>query len=134
MRVRCLSLVGLVSGLALVVSACGEGNGAVIHRGDTVVLVGANGDGDNMAGVGFGGKVAVVGACLGINDATVFWPYGTEVVAENPLTIDVPGLGRVSVGDQVIGGADVYADHLPKGIDAIPSGCPTKDVVAFYPE
>ena len=108
--------------------------GEVIRSGDTSVLIGAEGDGDNMAGVGYGGTVSMVGECLGLDDATVIWPHGTTVVADDPLTIDVPGLSEVTVGDTLTGGADVYADYLPEGIDAIPEGCPTGRVIAFYPE
>jgi hypothetical protein len=70
---------------------------------------------------------------MGIDDATVIWPYGTKIASEHPLTIDVPGLGRLKVGDHADGGADEYAHHLPTGIDAIPSSCPMHRVLAFYP-
>lgn len=118
----------------LMASGCGGDEGEVLRHGDSIVLVGAEGDGDNVAGIGYGGTVAMVGRCLGLNDATVIWPHGTKVVSDDPLTVDVPGLGRLRIGDEVGGGADVYGDHLPEGIDAIPSGCPTEEVVAFYPE
>jgi hypothetical protein len=117
-------------------SGCGGGDGGVLHSGDSVVLVGADVLGPTV-GVGFGGSVAMVGDCLGVEGdgavATVIWPHGTKIASDDPLTIDVPGLGRVSVGDQVAGGDDVNVDRLPKGNDAIPSGCPTEQVVAFYP-
>lgn len=57
-----------------------------------------------------GHRVAMVGHCLGIDHATAFWPHGTEVVSKYSLTIDVPGIGKVSVGDQLSGGADVYTE------------------------
>jgi len=106
----------------------------VVKSGDSYVLIGADGDGDNVAGVGTGGRIAMVGDCLGINDRTVIWPHGTEIVAEDPLEIDVPGLGRVGLGDEVTGGAVVYADYLPDGIDAIPPTCPRERVIAFLVE
>jgi len=133
MALRSVVVAGFLGAIGLLTSGCGADDGTVIHSGDVVVLVGAEGDGNNMAGVGFSGKVSMVGSCLGISDTTVFWPHGTKVVDENPLTIEVPGLGRVTVGNQLTGGADVYVDHLPKGIDAIPSECPTTEVAAFYP-
>lgn len=119
-------------------SGCGGGDASVLHSNGSVVLVGADVDGPGV-GVGFGGSVAMVGDCLGVEGdgavATVIWPHGTKIVSPDPLTIDVPGLGRVSVGDQVAGGGgDVSVDRLPKGIDAIPSSCPTEQVVAFYPD
>ncbi len=102
------------------------------------MLVGAEVHGASV-GVGFGGSVAMVGDCLGVEGdgatATVIWPHGTTVTADEPLTIDVPGVGRVKAGDPIDGGGgDVDIDRLPKGIDAIPSGCPTELVVAFLPD
>ena len=123
----------LASGLALL-SGCGEDPGSVLKGADQMVLVGAEGDGGNLAGVGFGGVVTLVGDCLGIDASTVIWPHGTKVVLESPLTIDVPGVGRVAVGDRIEGGGDPYGSHLPDGIDAIPSVCPSDDVIAFYPD
>jgi hypothetical protein len=122
---------------ASVLSGCGGndggGDGRVLHSGSSNVLIGAKGDGDNVAGVGFAGTVSLAGGCLGIGGATIIWPYGTQVSSDDPLTIYVPGLGRLTVGDRVDGGGDEYGDHLPKGIDAVPSDCPTEQVVAFFP-
>lgn len=122
-------------GVAFLLTGCGSGGaGEVLHSGDAIVLVGAEGDSDEaMAGVGFSGDVAMVGACIGIDDVTVIWPYGTKIATQHPLTIDVPGLGRLKVGEHADGGADLYGHHLPKRIDAIPSDCPTQRVIAFYP-
>jgi hypothetical protein len=131
MRMPVTGLI-LASSLALL-SGCGDDPGSVVRNGDSTVLVGAEGDGDNVAGIGFGGVVTMVGECLGIDTSTVIWPNGTAVVADDPLTIDVPGLGRVAVGDHVAGGSDPYGNHLPSGIDAIPSDCPSDEVIAFYP-
>ena len=135
MRRRTLVFLLIIAGSAL--SACGDGgggggDGSVLHSGDAIVLVDADrGDGPTV-GVGFGGSVAMVGDCLGIDHATVVWPHGTTISDRDPLTIEVPGLGRVRVGSSVDGGAGDLGD-LPKGIDAIPSGCPTEHVIAFYP-
>ncbi len=65
--------------------------------------------------------------------ATVIWPHGTKITSDDPLTIEVPGLGGLQVDDQVDGGGVEYGDHLPKGIDAVPEGCPTEQVFEFYP-
>ena len=46
---------------------------------------------------------------------------------------DVPGLANTTVGDLVAGGAAEYVDHLPDGIDAIPSGRPGTHVIEFFP-
>lgn len=114
-------------------SGCGGGDGGVLHSGGSLVLVDEDHSGDATVGVGYGGVVAMAGDCVGIDGATVVWPHGTTIVSGNPLTIKVPGLGRVTLGDQVSGGGGDYGVHVPKGIDAIPTGCPTERVVAFYP-
>jgi hypothetical protein len=64
----------------------------------------------------------------------VIWPQGTRIASDDPMTIDVPGLGTLTIGDQVAGGGVEYGNRLPEGIDAIPSGCPTDEMVAFYPD
>jgi hypothetical protein len=126
-----VTLAVVASGLLL--SACGAGGGSVLHSGGSIVLVDADHHGEAIAGVGYGGDVTMVGDCLGIQTATVLWPHGTRIVSDTPLTIDVPGLGRVRVGDHVEGGGVEYVGHLPKGIDSIPSGCPTQQVLGFDP-
>lgn len=114
-------------------SGCTTDHG-VLRSGDSIVLVGEIGPEDSVAGVGLGGTLMMVGDCVGIDEATVIWPSGTEIASVEPLAIDVPGLGRVALGDRVDGGGDEYVDRLPKGIDSIPAGCPTEQVFAFYPD
>jgi hypothetical protein len=135
MRARVLTTL-IVFLAAPVLTGCGGGgDGSILHSGDSMVLVGAEADMDGpIAGVGFGGRVAMVGHCLGIESATIIWPYGTTIVSDDPLTIQVPGLGPVQPGDSVDGGGVGYSTRLPKGIDAIPSGCPTEDVFEFAPD
>ncbi len=129
-------LVSLMSSLAL--ASCGDGTagtkgGEVLRSGAAYVLTGAAGAGDNIAGIGIGGTVRMVGDCLGIGDAVVIWPYGTKVVADSPLAIEVPDLGRLGVGDVVEGGGeDLGADQLPEGFD-VPSRCRSENFFAFYP-
>jgi hypothetical protein len=48
-----------------------------------------------------GGRLEVVGGCLGANDYVIVWPHGTEVVEENPLTIRIPDNGDFALGDKV---------------------------------
>ena len=131
---RVAHLVAIIGGVVMTVGACGAGDGSVLQSGDRVVLVASPSDGDNgLPLVGFDGPVSLAGKCLGIDGTTVLWPHGTEVVSDNPLTVQVPGLGKVRVGDRLMGGAlEVHDADLPSGM-AIPSGCPTSPLVAFYP-
>lgn len=128
---------GLLALMAL--TSCGgdddKAPGQVLEAdgGKVKVLVNAEpGDGP-IAGVGWGGRVELVGGCLGFGGSTIVWPYGTEIVSDDPLVVDVPGEGKVTIGDQVMGGASRYGDRLPAGIHAVPSGCPT-EIYAYYPD
>ncbi len=110
--------------------------GEVLKAGGTYVLIGAEPDDNaNTVGVGYDGTVQIVGACLGAGRQTIIWPHGTKILSENPLAIDVPELGRVTVGDRIVGGGTSWqADRLPDGIDALPDGCPDDQLFAFRPE
>jgi len=135
----------IVAGTLL--SGCGDQDGRVLRSGGSFVLVGAYGETPRLPHATITGTVSIVGDCLGINGsavdgATVIWPHGTKITAEDPLTIDVPGLGSLRIGDPVDGSGDqfvnhrpgqVYLDYLPKGIDRVPTGCRRNQVIAFYP-
>jgi hypothetical protein len=137
MRLSVLAMLTLV-GVGTSLSGCGGGgDGSVLRSGNSVVLVGPELHGPTV-GVGFGGRVVMVGHCLGISGVLTIWPHGTTVTSNDPLTIDVPGVGPLTVGDSVMGGASGSGpgptSYLPKGIDAVPSGCPTDRVVSFLPD
>ena len=118
-----------------------------MRSGSSFVLVGANGETPKLPHANIWGRVSIVGDCLGNNDpmikgATIIWPHGTKITADDPLTIDVPTLGSLRVGDRVDGLGDYFVNHrvgqvnldyLPKGIDRVPSGCHRNQVIAFYP-
>ncbi len=122
-----------VSLAGLVLVACGSHeDGDTLKSGRSSVLVGPKFG--SYGGTGGGGTVTTAGTCLGFDGATVLWPYGTMIVTDDPLTIEVPGLGRITSGDSVYGGVDTFVPgHLPDGVGAIPDGCaPT--LIAFFPE
>ena len=132
------AMVGGLFALLTMTSCGGDGDrapGEVLEgdSGKVKVLVNAEPDDRPIAGIGYGGRVELVGDCLGFGGNTIIWPYGTEIVSDDPLVVDVPGEGQVTIGDQVMGGASHYGDRLPDGIDAIPSGCPTA-VYAHHPD
>ncbi|MFN8196257.1 MAG: hypothetical protein U0R80_18480 [Nocardioidaceae bacterium] len=113
----------------LLLTACGHGE--VVDSGGFQVLVGHD-DGSDRAGIGFFGDVTVVGTCLGVEDTVVIWPPGTEVANDDPLTVDVPGLGEVGVGDRIQGGAvERDPEEPPDGLE-IPEGCTGHGLVSFW--
>ena len=79
------------------------------------------------------GTLAVVDGCLGITDAdhhdtVVVWPYGTEVVSDDPATIDIPGIGTVAVGEGVSVGGGVDRDDGSVGGATVPAYCDEGEV------
>lgn len=122
----------LVASLCVIALASCGSDGKVLHRGSVQVLVGAD-DGSNMAGVGLGGTVSLVGDCLGLEEWIVIWPPGTTIRSDDPVTIEVPALGAVEVGDHIEGGGVEYdPEDPPDGID-IPEGCEGSSLVSYFP-
>jgi hypothetical protein len=116
--------------------ACSESESAkVIDTADVAVLVAAPARGGDDAAIG--GEVTVVDGCLGIDDAVAVWPFGTEVTDRNGPLIDVPGLGKVRVGDHVTG-AGGYLSATSEGREGlaptVPDTCKDRSLVAFRPE
>lgn len=129
--------------LVLLVAAALVGGGAwwwsgrpsTVQAGGTTVLIGERawaGDEANIAG-----DLTVVDGCLGLNDYVVVWPHGTDVVRDDPLTLDVPGRGEIGLGDEVaLAGGFVHeppydgprADLVVYGV-AVPEPC-TQHAVA----
>lgn len=87
--------IGSAAGL-LLLGGCG---GHVISTGEAAVLVSEFAE-SGMDALG-GGRIEVVGGCLGASGSVIVWPHGTEVVHEDPLTIDIPGYGTFALGDDI---------------------------------
>jgi hypothetical protein len=130
-----IMLVGAVSAVGLtLLSGCG-GEGEVIATGDDVVLVSER-TGDGMDAMG-GGRLEVVGGCLGARGVVIVWPHGTEVIADDPLTVDIPDYGTFTVGDEVwVGGGNVV-EHSSDDIEpgpyevagvTVPAACAKHDI------
>lgn len=98
---RAVALLGAAVVIGGSLAGCG---GKVITAGDTTILISEFAE-NGMDAMG-GGRLEVVGGCLGASGAVIVWPYGTEVVSEDPLTISLPGKGTFALGDdvQVAGG------------------------------
>jgi hypothetical protein len=126
--------VGLMAlgGLVLPLSACG---GQVISAGNVIVLVSERADA-GMDALG-GGNLEVVGGCLGASGSVIVWPHGTEVVQDDPVTIDIPDYGRFALGDEVeVAGGYVFAHssdnvesgEYPVGGVTVPAECAKHDI------
>lgn len=95
----------------LLLSGCG---GRVHDAGGVAVLVSeySTSGMDALSG----GALTVIDGCLGVGDAVVLWPFGTSVVSDDPLMIDVPDHGTYTLGDEVaVGGGYVYEGDGPQG-------------------
>ena len=113
-----ITLVGAVSAAGLtLLSGCG-GAGEVIATGDDVVLVSER-TGDGMDAMG-GGRLEMVGGCLGADGVVIVWPHGTEVVGDDPLTVDIPDYGTFTVGDEVRVGGGYVLEHSSDDIEPGP--------------
>ena len=58
-----------------------------------------------------GGRIEVVGGCLGASGYVIVWAHGTEVIEDDPLTIDIPNYGTFAVGDDVQVGGGFVLEH-----------------------
>ena len=128
MVVRLTSVAGL-----MLLTACGGGQ--VIEAGDVTVLVSERPDA-GMDALG-GGTLEVVGGCLGASGSVIVWPHGTEVVQDDPLTVDIPGYGKFALGDEVrVGGGyvlehssgNVEPDDYAAGGITVPAECAEHDI------
>jgi hypothetical protein len=116
-------------------------SGKVVEAGGTKVLVaGYQSGGSDALG---GGSLEVVGGCLGADGDVYVFPHGTEVVDEDPLTIDIPGAGEVSLGEDFdVGGGwevehssdDVEPGAIEVGGVTVPAECAEYDIFLSAPE
>lgn len=134
---RC-SVVALVVA-SLLLSGCGtETSDAVQSSSDSggvTVLVSKSSDA-GMDALG-GGRLEVLGGCLGASGSMYVWPKGTEVVRAKPLTIEIPDTGTFAVGDDVrVGGGfvlehssdDVTPGDFEAGGVTVPADCAEFDI------
>jgi hypothetical protein len=122
--------------LLLVMTACG---GQVITAGDVSVLVSerANGGMDALGG----GQLEIVGGCLGASGSVIVWPHGTDVVEQDPLTIDIPDYGTFTLGDSVQVGGGFVLEHSSDDVQpgpfdvagiSVPAKCAEHDIFLAY--
>lgn len=123
------------AGLTLL-SACG---GQAVSTGGIHVLVSEPADAW-MDALG-GGRLEVVGGCLGASGSVIVWPPGTEVVQDNPLTIDIPNYGTFSLGDEVQVGGGFVLEHSSRNVEpgpypaggvTVPAECAKHDIFVAH--
>ncbi len=121
-----------VVAVAATLSGCG---GQVISAGDVTVLVSER-TGSGMDALG-GGRLEVVGGCLGASGSIIVWPPGTEVVDEEPLTIEIPDKGTYALGDEVQVGGGYVLEHSSGAVEpgpykaggvTVPAKCAEHDI------
>jgi hypothetical protein len=126
--------IRLVAGLMICAGLSGCG-GKVIVAGEVSVLVSERAT-SGMDALG-GGRLEVVGGCLGADGTVIVWPHGTKVINEDPLTIEIPDNGTFTVGEEVrIGGGYVLERSPGERADdsfevagvTVPSSCSEHDV------
>ena len=119
-------------GVLLLLTGCG---GRVITAGDVSVLVSERAD-SGMDALG-GGRLEVVGGCLGVSGSVIVWPHETEVVEEDPLTIDIPSYGTFTLGDEVQVAGGFVLEHSSDDIEpgpfevggiSVPAECAKHDI------
>lgn len=119
----------------LVIALLAGCGGSVISVGDASVLVSERtGSGMDAAG---GGRLEIVGGCLGASGSVIVWPHGTEVVDDEPLTVEIPGYGTFAVGDDVqVGGGYVLEHSSDTAVEGlydvagvtVPADCAENDI------
>jgi len=127
---RAVPVVALVVGGLL--GGCG---GKELTAGDTTVLVSefARSGSDALGG----GRLEIVGGCLGADGTVIVWPYGTRVVSGRPLTISIPDKGTFALGDDVEVGGGYVLEHTSTTVEpgpyevggvTVPAACAEHDI------
>ena len=107
---------------------------AIDAHGVTVLVSGRASSGMDAA---LTANLEVVGSCLGAGGAVVIWPFGTKVVDEDPLTIEIPDNGTFALGQEVDVGGGFVLEHSSAAREAgplevsdvtVPSECADHDV------
>lgn len=143
LRRRSPWLIGGVVLVALVVLFGVRSCQGTVTEVDGVQVLVAGRQNSGMDALG-GGTLEVVGDCLGASGEVYVFPDGTDVVDEDPLTIDIPGVGEVALGEEFeIGGGWVLEhsdDRSPSGGSfdvagvTVPATCAEHDVFLSSPE
>lgn len=125
-----LTLSGVVVAAAL--AGC---SGQSLNTNGVTVLVGERANG-GMAAQG-GGRLEVLDGCLGASGTVIVWPFGTEIVDNDPITIDIPENGTFALGDDVTVSGGYVLEHSSTARESgpfevagvtVPRGCAEHDI------
>lgn len=84
-----------------------------------------------------GGRLEVLGGCLGAGGSVIVWPHGTRVMDEDPLTIEVPDNGTFGPGDEAQLGGGWVPEHSSDNVEpgpyeiggvTVPAECAEHDI------
>ncbi len=88
-----------------------------------------------------GGRLQLVGGCLGASGNVIVWPQGTEVVKNEPLTIRIPASGTFAIGDTVRVGGGFVLEHTSDDVEpgdyevagvTVPAECAEHDIFVAH--
>jgi hypothetical protein len=124
--------------VACIVGGCGDSGASegpqVVDREGVRLLVAGPMDGSRQAGIE-GELHLMAGDCLGLRtgasrNALVVWPSGTKLVDGDPATIEVPDLGRITVGQGITASGGDLAEESGQ-MPQIPEDCMPEGVGLF---
>jgi hypothetical protein len=98
----------LVLGLLCCAVLTGCSGKAIDVHGVTVLVSGRASSGMDAA---LTANLEVVGSCVGAGGVVVVWPFGTRVVDDDPLTIEIPDNGTFALGQEVSVGGGFVLEH-----------------------
>lgn len=134
-------IAGAIAVALVVVFGVRGCSGKVIDAdGVKVLTAGYQSGGSDALG---GGTLEVVGDCLGAHGDVYVFPQGTEVIDEEPLTIDIPGVGEVSLGEEFDVGGGWAIEHSSDEVEpgpieiggvTVPTECAKYDIFLSAPQ
>ena len=124
----------MLLGLLCFVSLAGCSGKVITVDGATVLVSERATSGMDAA---LAAELQIVGGCLGAGGSVVIWPFGTRVIDEDPLTIEIPDNGTFVVGEEVTVGGGFVLEHSSVARDpgplevsgvTVPTACADHDV------
>ena len=124
----------MLLGLLCFVSLAGCSGKVITVDGATVLVSERATSGMDAA---LAAELQIVSGCLGAGGSVVIWPFGTRVIDEDPLTIEIPDNGTFVLGEEVTVGGGFVLEHSSVARDpgplevsgvTVPTACADHDV------